>query len=769
MPSISEPGLGKVEPAATTPVLNRPGHAGDLVGAGATEAAPSVGVLVAQLNPELPGGTSAVESALDRLTPADRSAVAVELAARISDNGLLSLARDAHSQHVIDRLYAELVGGRVTAEEQRQAGRLLKARQAGNSERFPAITVPGEPSSPSDTALSARLTFDDHILVRLPGPSVRAAAGERRAVGGTELLVSPAAIVLVEASQPGEPTAKTIALGLLDLAARAQERVTVTAMTSSGWTVAPASGASAGAVPLLSRAGLAGERIAETITLSGDDLIVATNQPDFDCGDVHDMLHALWRGADDARAALFHRALLAAESGRIEVRHAQGTADAVGVGVPPGPSPAPTGNAGSPGMPSPTPAAAATVAADVAQAAARLAFTFREQGTTALRGAWEDLPAPALPAVTAETIRRLGDFDLARLARAPDGPPLVRQMQAALASSPEPANVTAFLRLLTAEYPWPGARDREYLDALAADAERRERLGQRLCWDGEGNLMTMADYERRRASAQFTEGLEIMRSSALGSALFLAARGCGASEQEAMNWARLGQLTGSLAAGAKEVLHSRATVRQLAKTMAPVAAQAEIAPLRARPREGRSEVEPIRVVGNEKVIESIRAYTAPLGQTEALRRVWTEASAGRAATRDGFNSSVRAFWTRVNAGEGPDATAIGQILRTAGFRLSSGSSAPLLELRIPGPSGDQIHAIADPAVRARLEASAARAAARPQGTEQLLRTYVQLSIDHVEPYSLNRARTLDPDNLRFMISWDNSVRGSRPDDPRRPR
>ena len=174
------------------------------------------------------------------------------------------------------------------------------------------------------------------------------------------------------------------------------------------------------------------------------------------------------------------------------------------------------------------------------------------------------------------------------------------------------------------------------------------------------------------------------------------------------------------------------------------------------------------MTGTAAQVEAIRAYHAPFSSTGCLSRLWREVSAGRAPTWQGFQNATRAFYRRINAGKGADAQEAGKILQAAGYQLGTGDRAPVLEINIPKLEAARLASFADPGVRARLAESRARAADRPGGTDNLLHTYIRLNIDHLEPLSprqgeppTSNPKALDPANLRFMTSWDNSVRGDR--------
>jgi hypothetical protein len=162
-----------------------------------------------------------------------------------------------------------------------------------------------------------------------------------------------------------------------------------------------------------------------------------------------------------------------------------------------------------------------------------------------------------------------------------------------------------------------------------------------------------------------------------------------------------------------------------------------------------------------------REYSARFSRVACLASLWKTAQAGRQAsadqvhTRKTFQATQRAFWRLVNNGTGEDARAARALLTEAGFTLRGRHLAPVMRIDIPVTSAAEITArVRNPAVRARLLDLYRKGQERGR-RDTLLRSYVTLSIDHATALTNKPTVALEPFNLRFMLAWDNSVRGDR--------
>ncbi|MEL7538871.1 MAG: hypothetical protein AAFM91_17625 [Pseudomonadota bacterium] len=136
------------------------------------------------------------------------------------------------------------------------------------------------------------------------------------------------------------------------------------------------------------------------------------------------------------------------------------------------------------------------------------------------------------------------------------------------------------------------------------------------------------------------------------------------------------------------------------------------------------------------------AFHNHFADTDSLRRLWEESMFRKDGKYRTFSGARSQFWLRVNARDGSDAEEVARILEAAGYELSEGRRAPMLsEDWVPKDDANY-------------------------GKKQADR---KLSIDHMDPQSLNPEDVLKASNLRFMTARDNSIRGNRfdADDNRR--
>ncbi|WP_460836282.1 hypothetical protein [Nocardioides marmoraquaticus] len=130
-----------------------------------------------------------------------------------------------------------------------------------------------------------------------------------------------------------------------------------------------------------------------------------------------------------------------------------------------------------------------------------------------------------------------------------------------------------------------------------------------------------------------------------------------------------------------------------------------------------------------------RAFTEPLAATEELASLWRRAtqSAGPTPT---YDSARDEFWRLASTAPESEARFVRGMLQAAGFDMSPGHS-PVLRLDTED---------------------------RREGRNRADRL---LTLEHMSPQSADKARVeaglaplaLDPGNLRYMLGWDNSVRG----------
>ena len=131
-------------------------------------------------------------------------------------------------------------------------------------------------------------------------------------------------------------------------------------------------------------------------------------------------------------------------------------------------------------------------------------------------------------------------------------------------------------------------------------------------------------------------------------------------------------------------------------------------------------------VSSEDLSAYTTAYESNFSATDQLNRLWAAAAEDR-----NYESARSVFWGLVNQGAGDDAAFVRAMLETAGFKLGTGTDAPMLDMDWDDERSGRL--------------DAAR----------------RLSIDHATPQSKDPSLATDPDNLRFMLSDDNSRRGAR--------
>jgi hypothetical protein len=133
--------------------------------------------------------------------------------------------------------------------------------------------------------------------------------------------------------------------------------------------------------------------------------------------------------------------------------------------------------------------------------------------------------------------------------------------------------------------------------------------------------------------------------------------------------------------------------------------------------------------------EYVVAYHGRFHEYQPLAELWERAAAGKEDYSDPFDSARRSFWDLVNSDQSEEASTVRRMLEAAGFELRGGDRAPMLKME-------------------EFEVQREADVHRRQHT-------LTLSIDHLDPQSKARERTLDTENLRFMLLDDNALRGNR--------
>jgi hypothetical protein len=156
-----------------------------------------------------------------------------------------------------------------------------------------------------------------------------------------------------------------------------------------------------------------------------------------------------------------------------------------------------------------------------------------------------------------------------------------------------------------------------------------------------------------------------------------------------------------------------------------------------------------------------KVYDNKFSKTPELNSLWNKAKEGK----ENFNDARNNFWKLVNSDNSREAQTVREVLKSAGYELREGSQAPRLEMKAADAKSMQttLEKLSGEKKEV-MKRAIADLSVNKDKQNNLERTYLTLTIDHASSQSVEKNRSLDPSNLRFMSSWDNSVRGARFDE-----
>lgn len=160
-----------------------------------------------------------------------------------------------------------------------------------------------------------------------------------------------------------------------------------------------------------------------------------------------------------------------------------------------------------------------------------------------------------------------------------------------------------------------------------------------------------------------------------------------------------------------------------------------------------------------KNLDAQKAYNGRFSETPELNTLWMKA----AENKNDFNKSRNDFWKSVNHDNSHESQAVREILKNAGYKIREGNLAPILEIQKADKESLQasLEKLTNEKKDVMKRAIENLSTDIKDRKEKRERQYLTLSIDHASPQSIEKNRSTDPSNLRFMLTWDNSVRGNR--------